>query len=259
MNRIGDNPQFDKENNTLRCLHQPLWFCGNAGSSPMTKRGLEELVLGPTNMDKLTGQEVHDLSLPERNRVYEEVHGVAEPHQEQPDFVAQRLSELDMQLSIIRNKPAYDFAFRQSPVYVHDRAFRLAFLRSTEFDARKAAQKLVSYFDFKLELFGREKLCKVITYEDLNERDLTILQSGALQILPETDPAGRQMVFRRLDMLMKWLVLDENHAVRKFTVHEVKVNCTLFVHTHRLSLRVLYTFYPPVPSILVYYGHYVRG
>jgi hypothetical protein len=47
----------------------------------------------------------------ERNRLYEEVHGVVEgqSHQEELEFVAQRLFEFDYNFSTIRNKPAHDY------------------------------------------------------------------------------------------------------------------------------------------------------
>jgi hypothetical protein len=56
----------------------------------------------------------------ERNRLYEEVHGVVEgqSHQEELEFVAQRLFEFDYNFSTIRNKPAHDY-----PENVYDRAF----------------------------------------------------------------------------------------------------------------------------------------
>jgi hypothetical protein len=44
----------------------------------------------------------------ERKRVYEEVHGVAEPRQKEPEFVAQCVFEFNYHLSTIRTKPAYD-------------------------------------------------------------------------------------------------------------------------------------------------------
>jgi hypothetical protein len=167
---------------------------GDKVSSPMARREMQ-VPVDPTAMDKLLAQEVHGLTLEDRNRVYEEIHGVAEPLQEEPDFVAQCLSVFDWQLSTIRNKPAYESALRQSPEYVNDRAFHLKFLRSTEFDAHKAAQKLVAHFELKLEIFGQEKLAQEITFEDLNEKDKEFLLSGWIQILSITDRAGRPILF----------------------------------------------------------------
>jgi hypothetical protein len=186
----------NEKSSHLRSLKPPYqyrWLCGASGDgfSSMARRGVEE----PADMDKVLAQEVHNLSLEERNRVYEDVHGVAEPLEEDPKLVAQRLSEFDLKLSTIRNKPAYDFALQQSPEYVNDRKFHLMFLRSTELDANEAAQKFVNHFDFKMELFGREKLAQNITLGDLDEKGLKYLRSGEIQILPATDRIGRPILF----------------------------------------------------------------
>jgi hypothetical protein len=201
---VDENPVHIEDNGTQCCLF-------GYDDSNMTRR--VEAPEDRADMDKVLAQEVHNLSLQERNRVYEEIHGVAEPLKEDPEFVAQQLSEFDVQLSTIQNKPAYDIAFQQSPEYVHDRKFRLMFLRDTEFDAHKAAQKLVNHFEVKMELFGREKLAQNITLDDLDENDLIYLRSGATQILPSTDRAGRQIVLIQHEMVIAALLRDEHPVV----------------------------------------------
>jgi hypothetical protein len=202
----------DDENRSASWLNPPRWLSSDNGSFPMPSRGVEE-PSDLTEIDKMLAQEVHNLSLQERNRVYEEIHGVAEPLKEEPDFVAQRFSEFKSHLSTIRHKSAYDLALHQSPEYVNNRNFHLMFLRSTEFDAHQAAQKLVNHFDFKMELFGQEKLAKDITYVDLNENDRECLKSGWIQILPATDRIGRPIVFVRPEMTMAAHAFDEKSMV----------------------------------------------
>jgi hypothetical protein len=68
------------------------------------------------------------------------------------------------------------------------------------FDAKKAAGRVTRYLDWKLSLFGEEKLCKAITLGDLKKEDLTILIKGHFQRLPERDGAGRAV----------WVVLQSN-------------------------------------------------
>jgi hypothetical protein len=92
---------------------------------------------------------------------------------------------------------------------VKHRNFRLRFLRSTEFDAPKAAQKLVDHFDFKMGLFGQEKLAQNITLDDLDENDLIYLRSGAIQILPAVDRAGRPIFFVQCEITSMTIALDE--------------------------------------------------
>jgi hypothetical protein len=200
---VDDNPVHIEDNGSQCCLF-------GYDDSNMTRRF--EAPEDRADMEKILAEEVHNLSLEERNRVYEEVHGVAEPLEEDPEFVAQRLSEFDWYLSTIRNKPAYDFALQQSQEYVNDRNFRLRFLRSTEFDAHKAAQKLVNHFDFKMELFGKEKLARNITLDDLDEEDLTYFRKGPLQILPATDRIGRPIFFLQFDIALVAIALDESES-----------------------------------------------
>jgi hypothetical protein len=201
---VDENPVHIEDNGTQCCLF-------GYDDSNMTRR--VEAPEDRADMDKVLAQELHTLSLQERNRVYEEVHGVAKHLEEDSEFVAQRLSEFDVQLSTIRNKPAYNFALQQSPEYVNDSKFRVMFLRYTEFDAHKAAQKLVNHFDFKMELFGREKLAQNITLDDLDENDLMYLRSGAMQILPATDRAGRPIVLIQHEMVIAGLLRDEHPVV----------------------------------------------
>jgi hypothetical protein len=86
---------------TSRCLYDDF--------SSMARQASE----APVDMDKVLAQEVHNLSLQDRNRVYEEVHGVAGHLEEDPKVISQRLSQFDWHLSTVRNKPAYDFALQQ--------------------------------------------------------------------------------------------------------------------------------------------------
>jgi hypothetical protein len=69
------------------------------------------------------------------------------------------------------------------------------FLRSVSFDLIHGAQRIVKYFEQKLELFGMDKLVKSMTYNDLSEDDLEVLLSRCMQILPVPDSSGRKVVF----------------------------------------------------------------
>jgi hypothetical protein len=50
---------------------------------------------------------------------------------------------------------------------------------------------MLAFFEQKLRIFGRDKLTKDITLQDLNEEDLKVLNNGHLQLLPQRDRAGR--------------------------------------------------------------------
>jgi hypothetical protein len=214
MRNISDTPVNNK--NAAHC-NPPRQLASDDVSSPMSRR--VKVPADPTtDMDQIIAQELHNLSLKDRNRVYEEIHGVAERLQEDPELVAQRLSQFNLFLfSEIRNKSAYSSAFQQSPEYVNDPAFRLMFLRSTDFDAYRAAQKVVDHFELKLELFGFEKLARNITLDDLDQKDLECLKSGMIQILPIKDRAGRPIFFAR-PMMHDEMRVRKVYSVRKCMV-----------------------------------------
>ena len=65
------------------------------------------------------------------------------------------------------------------------------FLRADKFNAQKAAERLIEWFDWKLQLFGKEKLCQTIRLSDLDKDDVQTIQYGLLQILPSRDSRGR--------------------------------------------------------------------
>ena len=60
------------------------------------------------------------------------------------------------------------------------------FLRSDYFDPSRLAR----HFDYKLEPFGKELLCKDIKQDDLYEGSLKCFYSGLMQQLPVRDTSG---------------------------------------------------------------------
>ena len=116
---------------------------GAVGINALTNRSATTQV-NPEDTDALLAKEMNKLSTEERDRVFEEVHGVAGDMEEDPDFVEMKLSEMEEEILKIRKRQAYDRAAFVSPKAVRDRAFRLMFLRSEYFDARKAAKRMVS-------------------------------------------------------------------------------------------------------------------
>eukprot|EP00526_Cylindrotheca_closterium_P009653 CAMPEP_0113635670 /NCGR_PEP_ID=MMETSP0017_2-20120614/18596_1 /TAXON_ID=2856 /ORGANISM="Cylindrotheca closterium" /LENGTH=424 /DNA_ID=CAMNT_0000546465 /DNA_START=68 /DNA_END=1339 /DNA_ORIENTATION=- /assembly_acc=CAM_ASM_000147 len=146
-------------------------------------------------IDSLIANALNQLSLDERETVYYEMHGVDEIVQETPDLVETSLNRLEFELERIkhthRKAIAYRMAEEMSPDYVHDQTLRMKFLRSEKFDIQKTSERFIRYFDCKLLFFGKEKLCKDITLQDLDKDDLKSLKAGYMQILPIRDRAGR--------------------------------------------------------------------
>jgi hypothetical protein len=142
------------------------------------------------------------LSLQEREKAYEEIHGVDPTVEETPELVADRLEALEQELQKIPKKPAYDLALQLNKEYVTDRKLRLQFLRAECFDAKKAAARLVKCLEGKLELFGPEVMARPINLSDLDCDDLEPLQAGYFQFLPARDRAGRAVL---VDMMKSHL------------------------------------------------------
>jgi hypothetical protein len=143
--------------------------------------------------EDLLVEEWTHLSLEARERAQEDVHCVASNDviKEEPNFVAKRIQQMKDEIGKKRKKFAYERALFLSPSYVNDQDFSLIFLRSTDFQPRKAADCMMAFFELKLELFGIEKLAKPITLDALSEEDIDTLKSGAAQFLPEKDRGGR--------------------------------------------------------------------
>lgn len=140
-------------------------------------------------------RELVEMSMDERITVFSDVGGAQDINTEEPAFVIKCFRELEATLSDIKEKEALDMARSLSPKYAEK--FRLMMLRAENFDAEKSARRLVRYFEYKLELFGPDKLVRDITLKDLNQDDMESLQSGGIQILPNPDQFQRRIMFSR--------------------------------------------------------------
>jgi hypothetical protein len=148
----------------------------------------------PEATSAMLAKEMNLLSVEEREKVLEDVHGIARAVDEPLDYVKNSLVLLEEELSkIARNKVAFDLAKFQSKEYVSSEKLRLMFLRAESFNAYKAASRMVSFFDEKYKLFGADKLTKDIGLADLDPDDIAALETGFYQVLPEKDCAGRKV------------------------------------------------------------------
>jgi hypothetical protein len=193
-----------------------------------------------TDADMLLVKELNGLSLAEREQVYDEIHGVAAAIDESsPDFVCKKLEELEQELhKRSRNRAfgGYYTANFLAPQYVKNRNFRLMFLRADHFSVPAAAKRLELHFDRKLELFGVEKLCKDITWEDLSEDDKDATMSGFVQCLPSwKDRSGRRVIF---DILAFHKYKNPENAVGT-ELQQIQGSCKC----RRLLINVSFTFY----------------
>ena len=150
----------------------------------------------PTTQDeaKLMAEEMNDLSTGDRERLYEEMHGVENEIEEHLDFVASKLEQFQKELDRIKDKPAYDKALQMDAEYCNQRSLRLKFLRADRFDPKKSAYRWIACFEIKSDLWGSERLVSEITLQDLDEDTLAVIKSGVIQILPCRDRVGRKVL-----------------------------------------------------------------
>jgi hypothetical protein len=151
-----------------------------------------------TMSDDVLAKETCRLSLEEREEVLDDLHGITEIHEEASELIAGALTALEDEINQISKKTAYEQALSASPGYVHDPKLRLQFLRADKFDHKRAAKRLVSFFEAKMELFGPEKVGRDIKLKDLSADDRDVLENGAMQALPGRDNAGRAVFFQYL-------------------------------------------------------------
>lgn len=145
-------------------------------------------------MDMLIAKDMYQMSLQERELALEDVHGIADRH-EDPNFANACLLKMESALNRLKPGTVYEEAERMSESYVRNPHKRLMFLRAEDYEPVKAAERMIRFFEKKKVLFGPEKLIKKITVDDLTEDDLETLRAGEGQISPIKDAAGRPIVF----------------------------------------------------------------
>jgi len=158
--------------------------------------------------NKRISEEQQKLLYSDRNFINEEIHGViCHAQDESPELLqsaqAQLSSELeDLLILDCKNNPiksslSAGFLLSQkgdaTNTYVNNRDFRLRFLRSENFDAKKAAIRLMKFMNLVLEFFGAFALFRPIKLADFKRSELKVLQTGWLQVLPFRDRSGRKV------------------------------------------------------------------
>lgn len=172
------------------------WCQPGVGATIFSRRPAAPQV-ADLDVDATLTRELNELSVKEREDLYEEIHGISaeqkDPEERELDKIFVAMQE---RISTIRKpaRAAYEKALFLRPDYVQNRKFRLSFLRAEDFDPHKAAQRFVKHFEFKRELFGDGKLVEDVTLQDLTPADLECLMSGSTQILPQKDSVGRTVI-----------------------------------------------------------------
>lgn len=160
-------------------------------------------------VDALLASELNNMTVADRTNVFEEIHGVAEyaPEEYTAEKLKRSLHLLSEALASIEDKPAYDKAQEiasnnidsdkeKLTTFVNDDEFRLKFLRAEQFNAQKAAERMVKNLNLLERYLGIVGLSRPICISDLDIEGLQIIKAGAFQLLPFRDRTGRRIAVR---------------------------------------------------------------
>jgi hypothetical protein len=142
-------------------------------------------------------REMNELSVEEREKALDEIHGVNKTPEETPESVVAALEAFDKALLGMHKKHrrALDRAFFLRPSLKTDVKFKLWFLRTEYFDANKAATRMARYYASKLIIFGKENLAKDVTLANLDQREIEkSFRVGCHTVLPNKDSSGRLVI-----------------------------------------------------------------
>mmetsp|Transcript_16865 Transcript_16865/g.34691 ORF Transcript_16865/g.34691 Transcript_16865/m.34691 type:complete len:498 (+) Transcript_16865:167-1660(+) len=145
-------------------------------------------------VDNIISKELLQLSLRDRNAINEEMHGVQNiAPEETPEMLAEALRDMETEIIRIPTKVAYDRTQELPSTYVNSNGFRLRFIRSSLFDVRKAAMRMVTFLDLLVELFGDFALRRELQMSDFSREEMQLFRAGRMQLLPYRDRSGRRI------------------------------------------------------------------
>lgn len=130
----------------------------------------------------------------EREESMYDIHGVKALAVEDPEFVQARSQALMQALVDLKNRnksrpEAYEWVLENAREFMTQQVVKA--LRAESFDIEKAAKRLQSHFQMKLEYFGPFCLGRELELQDLGPEERDLLQQGGKQLLPVRDRSGR--------------------------------------------------------------------
>ena len=178
-------------------LHQQQPPClqretARLSSLEQQKIGNDLLGINSSTQDDSTS--IKDVPLSSVYELHEEIHKLV---QQDSGNASDSALTTTTNMSSTTITSAFQVAMEINPEYALSQKLSLAFLRSVEGSTKRAAKRYLRHFTTKLDLFGKEKLCKDITLDDLDEYDMEALESGGFQVLADKDRAGRPILFGR--------------------------------------------------------------
>lgn len=143
-------------------------------------------------------QEWDELTEEEKEKARSDLFGRCSSSNENCEARASKLlSLLEQELEKIPQERKHELmeAGRRCPDEI-DNEHKLMFLRCEEFDAKRAAERLVEYWKCRVQVFGPDKAYGPTTIEKaFEEDDMYELSLGYLQFMPFRDVSGRAIIF----------------------------------------------------------------
>ena len=151
---------------------------------------------GESTFDRALAQQMNALNVNEREKQFEEVHGVARIVVETPQQVSEALNDFSHVVTTVKIKPWYDHALTLNRAYIEGEKFRLMFLRAEMFNVTKAVVRMFLFLEKKAKFFGVHTLGRPLQLSDLDEEAMKVLGSGDFQVLSTRDQSGRPILFQ---------------------------------------------------------------
>lgn len=148
----------------------------------------------PDEVISLIAQDMTRMSLQEREKAENDVHGICDGDIETPEILDRCVAELGGYLEENKRGTAFELAEALDRSYTSNFDLRAMFVRAERYHSAEAAQRMIRFFECKRDLFGVGRLTKDITLDDLDVDDMEALESGGLQLCPAKDSAGRNII-----------------------------------------------------------------
>ena len=163
---------------------------------PMMTGSNDDNIQSSSTTDPLSDR-LNKMSIEDRDDALHDLHGISNNGtiEETPEMLKEKVhcmsNDLLSSIASLRAEEslAYRKALMMSPEYVE--RLKVNFIRTSAYNSREAARKMMKFFHFKMEVFGQDKLVTEITQEDLSEKAREALEKGLFVVFPQRDRAGR--------------------------------------------------------------------
>eukprot|EP00549_Striatella_unipunctata_P013291 CAMPEP_0118683392 /NCGR_PEP_ID=MMETSP0800-20121206/6018_1 /TAXON_ID=210618 ORGANISM="Striatella unipunctata, Strain CCMP2910" /NCGR_SAMPLE_ID=MMETSP0800 /ASSEMBLY_ACC=CAM_ASM_000638 /LENGTH=204 /DNA_ID=CAMNT_0006579893 /DNA_START=52 /DNA_END=667 /DNA_ORIENTATION=+ len=140
----------------------------------------------PSMSDEEFQREQESMTAEERIQQVHDVYGVVLRE------TTKSVQLLETELNLIETKDAYETAMGRCPNIVNDG--KILFLRTEDLDAKRAASRLVRYWEERVSIFGERAFGQLSSLE-LTEEELNGMDPNKVKWLRGKDKSGRSLIF----------------------------------------------------------------